>query len=120
MAITEFFAGIPVADFESALAWYERLWGRAPDFIPEPGEAVWQISEHAWVYVVTDVNRAGNGLITLLVDDLDTQIAELTSRGIDVGPTQEMGPSVPGFAITDAEGNRITFGQPPTEPEVIA
>jgi hypothetical protein len=117
MVITEFFAGIPVAEFERALAWYERLWGRPPSFIPEPGEAVWQISDHAWIYVVTDLDRAGNGLITVLVDDLETQIAELTSRGIEVGVVKEMGPSVPGIVVTDAEGNRITFGQPPAEPE---
>ena len=115
LAIADFFAGIPVADLEAASPWYERLWGGPPPFIPEPGEAVWQISEHTWVYVVTDAKRAGNGIITLLVDDLDAQIAALTERGIDVGPVQELGPSVPGIVITDADGNRITFGQPPAE-----
>lgn len=116
MAITEFFAGIPVENFESSLTWYEQLWGGPPDFFPEPGEAVWQLNEHGWVYLVTDPARAGNGLITLLVDDLDAQIAELQSRGIDTGAVQELGPSVPGIVVTDAEGNRVTFGQPPTEP----
>jgi catechol 2,3-dioxygenase-like lactoylglutathione lyase family enzyme len=116
LAITEFFAGLPVAGFDAAVAWYERLWGKAPNFFPEPGEAVWQITEHAWVYVVTDADRAGNGLITLLVDDLDDLVASLSARGIEVGPIQEMGPSVPGFALTDPEGNRITFGQPPADP----
>jgi catechol 2,3-dioxygenase-like lactoylglutathione lyase family enzyme len=120
LAVTEFFAGMPVADFEAAVAWYERLWGREPDFFPEPGEAVWQITEHAWVYVVTDADRAGNGLITVLVDDLDERVTSLKGQGIEVGPIQEMGPSVPGFALTDPEGNRITFGQPPTEPETTA
>jgi len=120
MAITEFFAGVPVAGCERALTWYEQLWGRPPDFFPEPGEAVWQISDHAWLYVVTDAERAGNGLITLLVDDLDNWVTSLRARGIDVGPIQEMGPSVPGFAITDPEGNRVTFGQPPSEPEATA
>src|SRR3712207_3420291 len=42
MAITEFFAGIAVADFESMLAWYERLFGKPPDFFPQEGEAVWR------------------------------------------------------------------------------
>jgi predicted enzyme related to lactoylglutathione lyase len=113
MAVTEFFAGIPVADFPEALQWYERLWGKRPDFIPEEGEAVWQVTDHGWVYVVTDAERAGNALITILIDDLDEQIARLTERGIEVGPVKEMGPSVPGIVIVDAEGNRISFGQPP-------
>jgi hypothetical protein len=113
MAYTEFFAGIPVADYVSALPWYGRLWGRPPDFFPQEGEAVWQITEHAWVYVVTDVERAGNGLITILVDDLDGLIARISERGIDVGPVQQVGDAVPGLRISDPEGNRITFGQPP-------
>jgi hypothetical protein len=120
LAFTEFFAGIPVANFDAATAWYERLWDKAPDFYPEPGEAVWQIREHAWVYLVTDADRAGNALITVLVDDLDGLVSGLSARGIEVGPIQEMGPSVPGFALTDPEGNRITFGQPPAEPEASA
>jgi hypothetical protein len=63
--------------------------------------------------VVTDAERAGNALITILIDDLDEQIARLTERGIEVGPVKELGPSVPGIVIVDAEGNRISFGQPP-------
>jgi predicted enzyme related to lactoylglutathione lyase len=117
MAVSEFFAGLPVTDFERAVPWYERLWGKPPDFFPEEGEAVWQITDHSWIYVVTDPQRAGNGLLTLLIDDLDEHIAQLTERGIDPGPVRDMGPSVPGIAITDPEGNRITFGQPPSETE---
>jgi hypothetical protein len=115
MAYTEFFAGIPVADYKSALPWYERLWGKPPDFLPQEGEAVWQVTDHAWLYVVTDAERAGNGLITILVDDLDDLIAQLTDRGIDIGPVEQVGESVPGVRIDDAEGNRITFGQPPAQ-----
>lgn len=116
MAINEFFASIPVADFEPMLAWHKQLWGREPDFIPEPGEAVWQLVDHGSVYLVTDPVRAGSALITLLVDDLDAQISELISRGIEVGSVTELGPSVPGIAVTDAEGNCIRFGQPPADP----
>jgi hypothetical protein len=115
LAYIEFFAGVPVAGFDEAVAWYEQVWGKAPDFYPEPGEAVWQITEHAWIYVVIDADRAGNALITVLVDDLDGLVADLTGRGVEIGPIEEKGPSVPGITLTDPEGNRITFGQPPAE-----
>jgi len=42
MAIHELLAGVPVADYRSALGWYERLLGRPPDFFPNESEAVWQ------------------------------------------------------------------------------
>jgi len=64
-----FFAGVAVADYPSARAWYQRLMGRPPDFIPHEHEAVWQVIENAWIYVVADSERAGKALLTLMVDD---------------------------------------------------
>ena len=40
----DLFAGIPVADFAAALAWYERLLGFPPTFFPNDREAVWELS----------------------------------------------------------------------------
>ena len=113
MAVTEFFAGIPVADYESMLAWYERLMGKPPNFYPQEGEAVWRVTDHAWIYVVVDAERVGKALITILVEDLDDQIAQLAARELPVGPIEVIAESVRTVAITDPEGNRITFGQPP-------
>jgi hypothetical protein len=36
----DLFAGIPVADYAAALAWYERLLGFPPSFFPTDTEAV--------------------------------------------------------------------------------
>ena len=118
MAITEFFAGIAVADYESMLAWYERLFGKPPDFFPQEGEAVWRVSEHAWVYVVATrhegaAGRAGKALLTMLVDDLDERVAQLAARGLHLGPSDVIAGPVRRVVIADPEGNRITFGQPP-------
>jgi predicted enzyme related to lactoylglutathione lyase len=112
MAITEFFAGIPVDDFRTALAWYERLFGKPPDFFPHEREAVWRVAEHAWVYVVADAERAGRALITILVENLDDQIAELAERGVPAGPIDVIPGAARRVAISDPEGNRVTFGQP--------
>ena len=113
MAVTEFFAGIPVANLSSMIAWYERLFGKPPDFFPNDQEAVWQITDRAWVYVVEDAERAGKALITILVDDIDNQVAELAGRDVPVGPIGIMGEGVRHVRIHDPEGNRVTFGQPP-------
>ncbi|MDX6630918.1 MAG: hypothetical protein QOH00_3164, partial [Gaiellales bacterium] len=112
MAVTEFFAGVAVADFGAALAWYERLFGKPPDFFPHESEAVWRVIDHAWVYVVADAERAGRGLITILVEDLEQQVAELAERGIETDPIETIPGAVRKAELTDPEGNRITFGQP--------
>ncbi len=113
MAITEFFAGVAVADFRAMLPWYERLFGTPPDFFPHESEAVWRVTDHAWVYVAADAERAGRALLTILVDDLDDQVAQLAARGLPVGPIDVIAGSVRRVVLADPEGNRITFAQPP-------
>ena len=44
MGITYVFAGLVVANRNQAAAWYERLLGRPPDFLPNDAEAVWQVA----------------------------------------------------------------------------
>ena len=112
MGINEVFAGVPVADYESAVAWYERLFGRPPDFFPHSTEAVWKGAGNGWVYVVEDAERAGRALLTFLVDDLDEELAGLEERGIETETVDEIPGKVRKAAVTDADGNKITFGQP--------
>jgi predicted enzyme related to lactoylglutathione lyase len=65
-----------------------------------------------WIYVVGDAERAGRALLTLLVDDLDAQVAALAERGL----TPDELETVPGVyreaVFKDPEGNQISLGQP--------
>jgi predicted enzyme related to lactoylglutathione lyase len=101
-----------VADYEAALPWYERLFGGPADFFPHSTEAVWRAAGNGWVYVVEDPERAGRALLTLLVDDLDEQLAGLAERGLEPGPIDTLPGKVRRAAIADPDGNRISFGQP--------
>ena len=47
MRITYVFAGLVVVNRDQAAAWYERLLGRPPDFLPNEAEAVWQVANTA-------------------------------------------------------------------------
>ena len=40
----DLFGGIPVSDYRRALAWYERLLGSEPAFLPNATEAVWELT----------------------------------------------------------------------------
>ena len=111
MAINHVFAGIAVADYDSALAWYERLLGRPPDVIVTEHEAMWQVANTGWIYVVGDTKRAGHALLTLLVDDLEDQVAALADRGLAPGAIETAPGVVRKAVIIDPEGNRITFGE---------
>lgn len=111
MAINYAFTGIPVADYPAALVWYERLLGRPPDVIVHDHEAMWQLRDAAWVYVVADAVRAGNALLTVLMDDLESQLAALAARGLTPA-TIENAPGLYRKAVfEDPEGNTIGFGE---------
>ena len=56
----DLFAGIPVTDYAAALAWYERLFGSPPSFVPNDTEAVWELAEHRYVFVEQRPEHAGH------------------------------------------------------------
>ncbi|HEY8770534.1 MAG TPA: VOC family protein [Thermoleophilaceae bacterium] len=113
MAFTEVFSGIAVADIGLARAWYERLMSRPADMLPNDNEAAWQLAGHGWIYLVGDRERAGKALVTLLVDDLDAQLAGLAERGLEAGPIETLGNGVRKATIADPDGNTISFGGVP-------
>ena len=69
------FAGIPVSDFGIALEWYQRLLGAEPTFYPNDVEAVWQLAEDRYVYIIQDANRAGGAVSMIWVDDPIAEVA---------------------------------------------
>jgi predicted enzyme related to lactoylglutathione lyase len=107
------FAGLPVADYGAARAWYEAFFGRPPDLLPHDNEAAWQLSGEGWVYVVGDRERAGGGLLTLLVDDLDARLESLAAEGIATGPIKTLPGGVRTVVVADPDGNQIQLGQVP-------
>jgi catechol 2,3-dioxygenase-like lactoylglutathione lyase family enzyme len=105
------FAGIAVADLDRAIEWYERLLGGPPDMTPNETERVWKLTDESWIYVVVDRERAGRGLVTVMVDDLDERVAAIRQRGIEVGKIDQINEKTRKVEIVDPEGNRIGFGQ---------
>jgi catechol 2,3-dioxygenase-like lactoylglutathione lyase family enzyme len=116
MAYTAVFAAIHVADLDAARAWYERFTDRAPDLIPNDDELAWQVSDSGWVYLLRDAERAGTSAVTLLLDDLDDQLARLRERGIATGELETYDNGVRHVVVTDPEGNTIAFGEVPADP----
>jgi predicted enzyme related to lactoylglutathione lyase len=112
-SIDHLFANIPVRDREAAGEWYERLFGRPPDLLPNAREAAWQLTDTGWIVIEADPPRAGTALHTLLVADLDALLAEIAQRGVPVGPVETIGPGVRQAIVADPDGNRLKVGQVP-------
>ena len=106
------FAGLPVADFRAAYDWYVRLLGRAADMFPHDTEAVWRLTPTGAIYVVQDPDRAGSGLLTVALDDLDAYEEQLREAGLAF-EEQVAGHAPRRLVVRDADGNTLAFFQDP-------
>lgn len=109
----DLFAGISVADYAVALSWYERLLGFPPTFFPHDTEAVWELAEHRFVYIVQRPEHAGHAMHLSFVDDLDALITQITNRGLNPAEQETYPNSVRKVTYRDPDGNEISFGGAP-------
>jgi catechol 2,3-dioxygenase-like lactoylglutathione lyase family enzyme len=111
-AITHLFAGVPVADLDASVDWYTRFFGRGPD-VSAGDEILWEIEEHATLFIEPDSARAGAGRITLAVVGLDALLESLAERRIDHEAIETYSNGVRHVNIPDPDGNAIAFAEPP-------
>jgi hypothetical protein len=109
----DLFAGIAVADYTVALKWYERLLGYPPAFFPHDTEAVWELAEHQYLYIVQQARHAGHAMHTLFVDDLDAFVAQIADRGLDPSKRETYSNGVRKITYRDPDGNEIGLGGAP-------
>ena len=109
----DLFAGVPVSNYEHALAWYGRLLGSEPAFSPNATEAVWELAEHRYLYIEELPGRAGHALHTLFVDDLDERLEAISARGLEPASRETYENGVRKVIYRDPDGNEIGFGGAP-------
>jgi len=106
----DLFAGIPVAEYAAALQWHERLLGSPPTFFPTDTEAVWELAEHRYVYIVQRPEHAGHAMHTIFVDDLDALVAQIAEWGLEPVERETYANDVRKTTYRDLDGNAIGFG----------
>jgi catechol 2,3-dioxygenase-like lactoylglutathione lyase family enzyme len=102
------FTGLAITDLSGSRDFFERLFGRPADVEVAVDEVMWRLAESAWLYVVVDVARAGDGLVALSVADLDATLAELAHRGIRPDRMEEVGGGRKGIVL-DPDGNTVAI-----------
>ena len=103
------FAGVPVRDFARAVKWYELLLGAEVSFYPNDVEAVWQLAEDRYVYIIEDHQRAGGALNMIWVDDPVAEAARIAGNGIEPVDVEKHD-MVWKYVFHDADGNEIGVG----------
>lgn len=112
-AEVDLFAGIPVRDYAAAAAWYERLLGAPPSFVPNDTEAVWELAEHRYVFIEVRHEHAGHAAHTVFVEDFDERIAQIAERGLEPAQRETYSNGVRKAIFHDPDGNEIGFGGAP-------
>lgn len=103
------FASVPVVDLRVAMPWYERVFGRTPDVVPNDNEVMWQVAGNGWLYVIQDAERAGRTVVTISVSDLDQFVRDLAKRGVTPGPIEAVGDAGRKSIAVDDDGNAISW-----------
>ena len=106
----DLFAGIPVNDYAAALAWYEKVLGSPPSFLPNDAEAVWELAEHRFVFIDLRPDHAGHARHLIFVEDLDTKVAEIAERGLEPAKRETYSNGVRKATFVDPDGNEFEFG----------
>ena len=105
------FAGVRERQLAPAIDWYGRLFGRAPDIVPNDEEVMWRVTDGGWIYVLQDPARAGRSLVTIAVTDLEQETAGLAGRNIEFGPIEAIGDAARKATREDPDGNTISLIQ---------
>ena len=112
VAITVLIAGVPVSDLDAGIDWYTRFFGRPPD-MRAGDEVLWDVDEHATLFIEPDAGRAGTGRITFAVTALDDLLEHLAAQGIAHEPVETYANGVRHVKVPDPDGNAIAFAEPP-------
>ena len=74
---------------------------------------LWEIDEHATLFVEPDAARAGTARITFAVTGLDALLERLGAQRIDHEPIETYSNGVRHVNVPDLDGNAIAVAEPP-------
>ena len=109
----DLFAGIYVRDYETACAWYTKLFGFDP-FVVSATEAVWELAARRSIVIEVNREHAGHAIHTVFVDDLDAFVASAAARGVEPATRETYDNGVRKALYRDPDGNEIGIGGAPT------
>ena len=72
-----------------------------------------ELAEHRFLFINQGEGSPGGALHTVFVDDLDTLVAGIRSRGLEPDERETYSNGVRKAIYRDADGNEIGFGGPP-------
>jgi catechol 2,3-dioxygenase-like lactoylglutathione lyase family enzyme len=109
--------GIRTRDLARARAWYAKLLGREPDFLPAADVYEWRLAPGAWLQLVAgEPCEPGRGQVARLgVAEIDAARAALQAAGASVGDVWRIPDVVALCDFEDPFGNPLSIYEDLTE-----
>jgi predicted enzyme related to lactoylglutathione lyase len=111
MNVTSVTVGFPVADLETAAAWYQAVFGlSSPDLEPAEGVIEFQLGP-VWLQLGTEpTSRTGaETVVRFGVRDAFAEHARLTALGMEIGNVESIPGAVDFFDLRDPDGNALSL-----------
>ena len=74
-------------------------------------DLLWDVDEHATLFIEPDTARAVAGRITFAVSCLDALMERLSAQGIDYGPIETYSNGVRHVNVPDPDGNVLALAE---------
>jgi catechol 2,3-dioxygenase-like lactoylglutathione lyase family enzyme len=110
--ISDLYAGVPVTDLDVSIDWYTRFFGRPPD-MRAGDEILWDLADHATLFIEPNPAQAGAGRITLGATGLAALLERLAAQGIDPEPIETYSNGVSHTKVPDPDGNALALAAAP-------
>jgi catechol 2,3-dioxygenase-like lactoylglutathione lyase family enzyme len=103
---------VGVGDMAKARAFYDRLFGREPDFVPDDGDLQeYETSPGAWFQITTTLEPGKMQRVRFGVPDLAVARAALLADGVAVTEAEEVDEVLRWCDFTDPFGNPLGIFQ---------
>ncbi len=101
---------ITVSDLAKSREWYSRLFGKAPDLEPFPGNVEFRVGR-AWVQIMKGKVQASSWSLQLEVRDVSRERERLRGGGIPASETKTVPNVISYFDVSDPDGNTMRWFQ---------
>lgn len=117
--VREAIVEITVSDLSKSREWYSRLFGKAPDLEPFPGNVEFRVGG-AWVQIHSGKVQASSWNLQLEVRDLSRERERLRKGGITAGEIKTVPNVISYFDVNDPDGNAMRWFQVLTSDPKVA
>jgi catechol 2,3-dioxygenase-like lactoylglutathione lyase family enzyme len=111
MSLEKVYGHLSCTDLERSRAWFETLFGRAPDAFPMAGLAEWHHRSDGGLQLFEDEINAGHNTLTLIVSGLGEEHDRLEQGGLHPGEI-EPADTTSIVRLRDPDGNLVVLAEP--------